>query len=217
MSNEVIRVEVAASVTQRVWLPLVAGLAALAGLATQVPGPGAVLEVFSGTAAHSSAMGAADTAALVVASCLVWPLLGWGLVVALLSLLCRVPGLLGGAAMRGLGVLVPRALRPLLVAGVGLTLAAGLAGCSQPGGIGSAPGAAAQGSAATGPITAVIRMAGEVGGTVRPPAPPQVTAHPAGAAPPVALAPAAAAQAPDGLDLDWPRAGRPAAPARRRS
>lgn len=206
MSNKVIRAKMTSGGAKLDWPPLVAGLAALAGLATQLPGPAAVVGVFVGTAESSpgGAMAPADTAALVVASCLVWPLLGWGLVVALLSVLCRVPGLLGGAALRGLRVLVPRTLRPMLVAGVGLGLAAGLAGCSQAGVTGSGAGAAAQGSAATGPITAVIRMAGEVGGTAGPPAQPQVPGSATGAA----------ALAPDAVDLDWPTDDR-SAPASR--
>ncbi len=191
--------------------PLVAGVVALAALASQLPGPGSVIAMVSGSttgaqvgARVGAQLGVADTAALIVASCVVWPLLVWGLTVVLLTALCRVPGMLGGAALRGLRMLVPRALRPLLVAGVGISLAAGLAGCSQPGGAGSGAAAAGQGSAATAPLTAVLRMAGEVGSAPRTPPAAQPGPVAQGIATAVAPVAAAAPRAPHDFDLDWP-------------
>ena len=74
-------------------------------------------------------MDPAGAAALVIASCLVWPLLVWGCAVLLLGAATRLPGGAGRYAGRALRRLLPAALRPLLVAGLGVSIGVGTIAC----------------------------------------------------------------------------------------
>ncbi len=156
MSNDV---KCSDSSESRRWATLVLGSAALAALSWGLPLPSRFGDLLRAGAAQSAAGGPAGAAALVIASCLVWPLLVWGCAVLLLGAATRLPGGAGRYAVRALRRLLPAALRPLLVAGLGVSIGVGTIAC------GTTDSTAAQsiGAESIGGATSSARVAAPAG------------------------------------------------------
>lgn len=130
-------------------LTLLACVAALAVLLTQLPGPVEVLGVLTGTASPTTAsapLAAVQDILLITAGLLAWLLAAWAVVVLGIGLLARLPGRPGRRARRLLPRIAPASVGRLVLAAVGVSLIAGTAACAVPA-ASSTPGAA--GTAAT--------------------------------------------------------------------
>lgn len=232
MSNATNRVEAALSRPAR--LQLVGVFCGLVVLALALPAPIAALTVCFGGAgtAGPGATGTVDTAVpdpavlepavpdtavldtavLAAASLLVWALLIWATGSLVLAGLARLPGWCGRLAGATLQKVTPVAMRRLLIAGVGVSLLAGTAGCGgdQSASVGSGPNTiAVPVAAAAAPMraaTEVARAGGVPGpGTVArgvPSPAPELGSPAAGRANPAGQADPA--NQTDRIDLDWP-------------
>jgi len=133
----------------------------LAGLSFALPLPSKFGELLAAGPAQAAAGGPAGAAVLVVASGVVWPLLLWGGTVLAVGAATRLPGRAGCSAVQLLRRLLPAALRPVLVAGLGVSIGVGTVGCATtgpPAGASSARVAAPEGDAAA--------RAGDAAGTM---------------------------------------------------
>jgi hypothetical protein len=100
-------------------------------LAALLPWPTGFGALARGGAARAALGGPAGVAILLVASVIVWSLLVWGAAVVVLGAAAHLPGVAGRSALRALLRVVPAALRTTLIAGVGVTVGVGLAGCGS--------------------------------------------------------------------------------------
>ena len=116
------------------WRQLLGSLVALAVLAAALPTPSTLIAgVRAGVGGGSSPIyDAAQTAVLLAAAVVVWGLLVWGLAIAAIAALGRLPGAGGRRARNVLRRIAPAAAGRLLIAAVGVTTIAGVAGCAVP-------------------------------------------------------------------------------------
>lgn len=133
MSNNSVRVH--SSTNSRDRLLFVATVVGGAGLAAVVPDPRAVLRTLAGAEAGPVGPQALDAAALAVAGAIVWGLIGWTLLIAVLALLARGPGVVGRSAHRVLRRVAPGFVRRVVIAGMGVTVLTGAAACSTDGSV----------------------------------------------------------------------------------
>src|SRR6478752_6599607 len=160
----------------RGWTATVIGSAALTVLACALPMPPTFGDLLRRGAAQTAAGGPAGAAVLVAASCVIWPLLTWGCSVLLLGAATRLPGGVGRSAGKALRRVIPAALRPILIGGLGVSIAVGTVACGTGGSTAADPTTAPAGRA---------RVAAQEGGA----------AHRDDAGPARAV-----------LQLDWPSA-----------
>jgi len=171
----------------RNWTTLLLGSAALAVLGCALPLPSRFGDLLRAGSAQAAAGGPAGAAVLVIASCVVWPLLVWGCAVLMLAAATRLPGGAGRSAGRALRRVLPAALRRVLVAGLGVSIGVGAVACGT------------AGSTTTGSPAASYSAAGHpAAGT----GPARFAAPEGDAAARAGLAEPAVA----GLQLDWPAA-----------
>ncbi|SDO27027.1 LysM domain-containing protein [Nakamurella panacisegetis] len=123
--------------SRQAWFQLAGALSGLVVLAVALPAPSSVRAVLAGpaTSADRPAQLVASVA-LAAASLLVWTLLTWAILVALVALGGHLPGSAGRSAHVLLGRIAPKAARKLVLSVVGVSLMSGLA-------VGGAPGASA--------------------------------------------------------------------------
>lgn len=109
-------------------------LVGFTGLAAVVPGPLTVLRTLTGT--HPGPVGpqSLDVVALTVAGAIVWGLIGWTVLIAVVALLARAPGAVGRGGRRLLRRVAPGFVRRAVIAGMGVSVLAGAAACSSDGG-----------------------------------------------------------------------------------
>lgn len=163
---------------------VVVALLAPVGLIALLPGPRPLWEQARGAADPSTAVGAA---VLLLCAAAAWGVLCWAAAVLVASAATRLPGWCGRRAAAAIRVLAPRAVRHLLIAGTGLTLAVGASACATT-------------AAADPPVTGAGMAAPS-------------TAHRTAAATAIGAGPVAGTIVMDvtELDLDWPTEPAPAA------
>ncbi|NNG36671.1 LysM peptidoglycan-binding domain-containing protein [Nakamurella aerolata] len=155
---------------------LAAALVGTALLAAVLPGPAAVLRaLLTPTAAGAIGAGAGaglsviDAAGLLAASITVWGVLAWAGVLLLLAGAARLPGAAGHWSTAVLRRVAPAVVRRALIAGVGVSIAGGVALTGSPALAGAAPAIAASAPTTTAPTsTAAVLFASTAGAAPTP-------------------------------------------------
>lgn len=150
---------------------LAAALVGTALLASVLPGPAAVLRaLLTPTAAGAIGAGAGaglsviDAAGLLAASITVWGALTWAGVLLLLAGAARLPGAAGHWSTAVLRRVAPAVVRRALIAGVGVSIAGGVALTGSPALAGAAPAISASAPTTTASTsTAAVQFASTAG------------------------------------------------------
>lgn len=106
-------------------------LAGCIGLTAVVPTPLAALHTLIGGHSEPAGPQMLDTAALTVAGAIVWGLIGWTTLIAVIAVLTRAPGTVGRTARQLLGRVAPGFVRRAVIAGMGVSMLTGVTACSH--------------------------------------------------------------------------------------